>query len=238
MRPQTELCSALLVLCTGALSIPTPAQAGLRSPQIAVQGTGLQSYLNSVGETIVVSMEQSDVQHWQSTTSNNSFSFTIQVELGPKDPSASVGFYSASAVTPELYEMFPAEATSGWFAVVSYRSAPVRAIVNIFDASAALRSTRTYLGPDRNSIGFYESGPGGTFYTEDARNPDGRAKWLTFPGEGINSGSWWIAGEETAVAAGSSDQDYDDTILFLESSGCGCTATVSSTWGALKARYH
>jgi hypothetical protein len=232
MRPQTALCSALLVLCAGALSIPTPVQAGLRSPQIAVQGSGLQSYLNSVGETIVVSMEQSDVQYWTPTVSN-SVPFVIQVELGPKPPGAMVGFYNADA--PELYEMFPTDSDVGWFVVVSFRSTPLRAVMNTFDGNSTLRSTRTYLGADRNSFGFYESVPGSTFYTGDARNPEGRAQWLTFSGTGTRAGSWWIAGEASAVAGGVSDQDYDDTVLFLEA--VAVDPTVRSTWGALKARY-
>jgi hypothetical protein len=45
-----------------------------------------------------------------------------------------------------------------------------------------------------------------------------------------------VAGEESAVAGGGSDQDYDDVVLFSETFRCSCPAQ-ACTWGALKERF-
>jgi hypothetical protein len=198
-------------------------------------GGVLQTYLDSVGERITVGTDQQDRQRWSSTVSNNA-SFTVQAELGPKAPGVSVGFYNASATSPTLYEVFPSAAVSGWFAVLNFRTAPVRAVVNVFDESASLQGTLTYLGADRNAFGFYLHGSDGVFYTEDDRNPGGQAQFIVFDGTGVNMGNWWIAGEQLSVAGGGSDQQYFDAVLFTEPMGCSCPAQ-ACTWGALKERF-
>ena len=133
--------------------------------------------------------------------------------------------------------MFPGAATNGWFAVASFRTAPTRVIVSLFDASAAFQGSSTYLAgpPDRNDFGFYLLQSGGfTFYTQDARNPGGVAQALTYAGTGINSGSWWLAFEDLNASQGS-DYDFDDAVLFLES--VNPTPVSKTTWGDLKARF-
>ena len=224
--------AAALVL---SLAVAPVANAALRSPQVPVLGGILQSYFNSVGENIAVNTDQQNLQHFQATTSSNT-TFTFQVELGGAvSPGTTIGIYNSSAVTPTLYEVFPAGSGPGWFAVVSFRSAPVRAVVNVFDESFALFGTHVYLDADKTAFSFYLSSPDGVVYMEDARNPGGAAQFLAYAGTAINSGSWWLAAEKTPVAGGGSDQDYFDAVLFNETSGCGCTPTVKSTWGALKA---
>lgn len=205
------------------------ASAGLRVPQVPVSGSSLQAYLNSVGESINVTTDQQDVQRWASTVSNNS-TFTIQVELGSFAPNNAIGMYNAADAVPALDLVFPGAATAGWFAVASFRSSPTRVIVNLFDAGAALQGTNTYLGADRTNFGFYLQGPGGTFFTQDARNPGGKAYALTFAGTGLNSGSWWLAFEDYV------DFNYSDAVLFLES--VNPTPVNKTTWGELKARFH
>ena len=213
------------------------ASAALRATQVTVNGGSLQGYLNSVGESINVLTDQQDVQRWQATVSNNS-TFTIQVEFAGNAGSNTYGLYNASLVAPPLYQVFPGAATNGWFAVASFRTAPVRVVVNLFDASAALQGTNTYLGADRNDFGFYlqqAPGTGGlTFYTQDARNPGGLAQALTYAGTGINSGSWWLCFEDLTSSQGS-DYDFDDAVLFLES--VNPTPVHTTTWGDLKARF-
>ena len=212
------------------------ASATLRSPQVVVNGGSLQGYLNSVGESINVLTDQQDIQRWQATVSNNS-TFTIQVELAGNAASNTYGLYNASLAAPPLYQVFPGAATNGWFAVASFRTSPVRVIVNLFDASAALQGTNTYLGADRNDFGFYLQQPAGlglVFYTQDARNPGSLAQMLTYAGTGINSGSWWLCFEDLDLAQGS-DRDFDDAVLFLES--VNPTPVSKTTWGDLKARF-
>lgn len=208
------------------------ASAAFRLPQEPVLGGGLQGYLNGVGESINVNADQNAAQRWTATVSNNS-TFTVQIELAGNAALNNIGIYNASAVAPALYQVFPGAATSGWFAVASFRTAPVRVIVNLFDASASIQGTTTYLGADKTDFGYYLQGPGGTFYTQDARNPAGAAQALTYAGTGINSGSWWLCFEDVPLAG--SDQDYDDAVLFLES--VNPTPVSKTTWGSVKARF-
>lgn len=209
------------------------ASAALRVPQVPVLGGGLQGYLNGVGESINVLTDQNAAQRWAATVSNNS-TFTVQVELSGNAASNSIGIYNASAAVPALYQVFPGAATTGWFAVVSFRSAPTRAIVTLLDPNAILQGSTTYLGADRNDFGYYLQNSGGTFYSQDSRNAGSAAQALTFAGTGINSGQWWLAWEDTAIGGGS-DQDYDDAVLFLES--VNPTPVNKTTWGSLKARF-
>ncbi len=223
-----------MIMGTIALvAIAGTASAALRVPQIAVGGGGLQGYLNSVGESINVNTDQNAAQRWASTVSNNS-TFTIQVELAGNAASNSLGLYNASTVgAPLLYQVFPGAATAGWFAVASFRTAPVRVVVNLFDANAALQGTVTYLGADKNDFGFYLMGPGGLFYTQDARNGAGDAQALTYAATGLNSGSWWLCWEDVPLAG--SDADFDDAVLFLES--VNPTPVSQTSWGQLKSRF-
>ena len=215
------------------------ASAALRSPQVVVNNGTLQGYLNSVGESINVLTDQQDIQRWQATVSNNS-TFTIQVEMAGNAAGNTYGLYNASFAAPPLYQCFPGAATNKWFCVASFRTAPTRVVVNLFDNNAAFVGSTTYLAgpPDRNDFGFYllqPPGAGGlTFYSQDARNPGSLAQMLTYAGTGINSGSWWLCMEDLDPAQGS-DRDFDDAVLFLES--VVPTPVSKTTWGDLKARF-
>jgi len=226
-----------LAALLGALAlIATPAAAALRVPQVVVNGGGLQSLFDSQGESINVGTDQQDLQRWQSIVSNN-ITFTIQVEVVQNAPGNSIGVYNASSAAPALYTMLPGVATSGWFAVASFRSAPTRLVVNLFDHNAVFQGSTTYLAgpPDKSDYGFFPQDECGTFYTQDARNPGGAAQALVLAGTGINAGSWWIAWEDQDANCGS-DHDYDDCVLFLEYLSPGFPVA-KSTWGALKARF-
>jgi hypothetical protein len=118
------------------LALAGSASAALRSPQVVVNGGTLQGYLNSKGESINVSTDQQDIQRWLATVSNNS-TFTIQVELTGNAAGNAYGIYNASLAAPPLYQCFPGAATTDWFCVVSFRSAPTRAVVSLFDNNAA-----------------------------------------------------------------------------------------------------
>ncbi len=232
MKRFVTMILSMLMLAAFAAS----ASAALRVPQIAVGGGGLSGYLTSVGEaSINVNTDQVDVQRWASTVSSNS-TFTIQVELAGNAASNTIGLYNAALAVPSLYQVFPGAASAGWFAVASFRTAPIRVVVNLFDDTAALQGTNTYLGADRNDFGFYLSGPGGLFYTQDARNTGGAAQALTYAGTGLNSGSWWLCWEDLAVNGGGSDSDYDDAVLFLES--VNPTPVNKTSWGELKKRFN
>ncbi len=227
--------ATILVGLIALVAVVGTASAALRSPQVPVVGGCLQGYLNSQGESINVLTDQNAVQRWAATVSNNS-TFTFQIELSGNAASNTIGIYNASAGVPTLFQVFPGFAGAGWFATASFRTAPVRVVVNLFDATATFQGTNTYLGADRNDFAFYLQGPGGTFFQQDARN-GGNAQALTYAGTGINVGSWWMAWEDTPLAG--SDHGYCNAVLFLESINPAAPVPVSkTTWGSLKARFH
>jgi hypothetical protein len=212
--------------------LATGASAALRSPQVAVAGGSLQGYLNTVGESINVLTDQQDVQTWQTSVSDNS-TFSLMIELSGNAAVNTFGIYNASLAAPPLYQVFPGAATAGWFVTCSFRDAPTRVVVNLFDGNANLQGTNTYLGADRTNFGYYLQGPGGLFYTQDARNPGGAAQALAYAGTAINAGQWWLCWDDAPAA--SSDRDFDDGVLFLES--VAPTPVSKTTWGALKVRF-
>lgn len=223
------------VLLAAAIAMPSAARAvTLRSPQVTLGGTGLQSFLNSVGETIDAQHDQIVGELLQATVSNNS-TYTLQIELGPATAGTVLGVYSGHDANPTLMPVFPAAAAPQWFATISYRTGPGRATVNLFDDFASFRGTTVYLGADRNAIGFYVAGPSGTYYSQDSRNPDGAAQCLFFRGTGINSGTMWLAFEEQPYSTG--DHDFDDAVCFVETVFSSVTPTLHTTWGQLKQRF-
>ena len=234
-----RLTCLLLVLLLGArtsagASFPLQS-APLRTPQAVVHGTGLQDYFTGVGESIAPSTDQRDAGLLTAAGFNSTLTFQIGIER--KADGLVAGIYNGYDANPTLMPVFPATATSGWFAVVSFRTAPVRVTVNLFDANAVYLGTTTYLGADRRGIGCYVQGPGGTFYSQDARNAGGTPQLLFFAGTGINSGSAWLAAEDQP-ASGGADGDYDDLLMFFESV-CSCptsglTPVQQSSWGRLK----
>ena len=224
-----------IVIADPADAVPLPiGQVTLRSPQVPVSGSALQTFLNLTGESIVVGQDQFIGELLSSSVSNNS-TYTIQFELTRDTTGAVVGLYNGHDATPTLMPVFPANATTGWFAVTSFRSPPTRGIVNVFDGNATLVGSSTYLGADRNAIGFYVSGPRGTFYSQDSRNPDGAAQLLFYRGTGLNTGSVWIAFEEQPLAE--SARDFNDHVLFVETIFGSLVPTLHSSWGQLKQRF-
>ena len=214
------------------LLVHAPAHAALRSPQVAVNGTGLQWYLDWVGEHINVQTDQQDVQVFEPIVSMNSPT-TYQFEVGPKDPDLEIGIYDGHLSSPDLVPVLPTSSAPGWFVVVSFRKNPDRVVINLFDASANFFGSQTHLGMTASGFGFYLKGPGGTLYSQDARNPGGAAQALYFAGTGIDAGNWWIAFESAPVPG--SDQDFDDAVLFSEvATGVPVRST---TWATLKARF-
>jgi hypothetical protein len=216
------------------VAVTGTASAALRAVQIPVLGGSLQGFLNVQDGGINVLTDQEDAQRWLTTVSNNS-TFTIQIELSAAAGTNSIGMYNAGDPAPPLYQVFPGGAGAGWFAIASFRTAPVRVTVNLFDAAVTPQGTSTYLGADKNNFGFYLQQNGSlVLYSQDARNAGGTAQVLSYKGTGINSGSWWECFEDKTIAQGS-DRDFDDCVLFCES--INPTAVVGTSWGELKKRF-
>lgn len=223
----------LLVALVAFVASTGVASAALRAPQVPVLTGSLQTYFNSIGESINVNTQQDAAQTWSRTVSTNS-GVSLLIEQSPNAGVNTVGLYNGGAAVPPLYPVLPGGALPGWFAQVSFRTAPVRVVVNLFDDNAVPISSNTYLGIDATNFGFYIQGPNGTFYQQDVRNPGAGAQVLSYAGTGVNAGTWFLAFEDASVA-GASDKDYDDSVVQVES--VNPTPVSTTTWGTLKSRF-
>lgn len=218
----------IIALALAMTTLASPATAQLRSPQVPVSGTALQSFLNTQGQAIDVATQQLDLQRASFAPSQ---SITLDVRVGL---TIGLGLYNASLATPPLYLIWPGAATTGWFAVASFRTLPTRLVVNLFDANSNLVGTTTYLAgpPDPTNVGFYCQGPTDIAWSEDARNTGGQPRLLAFAATGAHAGKTWFACEATPGPGA----DYADAIHLL--SGTFTPVDVArSTWGELKQRF-
>ena len=89
-----------------------------------------------------------------------------------------------------------------------------------FDATTSI-----YLG---DSFGFYLSGPGGDFFSDASRNPNGDHQMVAFQGDGVRQANFFGLGSRTwltnewilaweDLAYGSSDKDFNDFVVLIES---------------------
>ena len=209
------------------------AHAALRVPQVPVSGTALATFFASQGQTIDVNTQQLDLQTLSVPTGN------YQVHAFGPDNGATFGAYNAAAVSPPLYQFLPGSSTTGWYSTFSFRTAPTRLVVTLFDNNSVTQGSTTYLAgpPDASAFGFYvlqAPGAGGlTFYTQDARNPGGTARILAYNATGPGSAGWaWFACETGAGPGG----DYADYVALVQLAPA--PVPVSQTkWGTLKARF-
>ena len=159
---------------------------------------------------------------------------TLKVQFSPNAAAQQFGIYNASAAVPPLFFVISGAVGSLGFSTLSFQPGN-QLVVNRFDLNGNFLSSTTFAGVDANNFGFYISGPGGTFYSQDYRNPVGSAQMLAYKGTGLNAGEWWLCFEETSVGGGASDQDFDDAVLILES--VNPLATEKASLGSIKALY-
>jgi hypothetical protein len=237
-RAATTLIVSLVALVASA----TLVHAALRVPQVPVVGGGLQAYLISVGESINVNTDQDATQTWSHTVSGTT-TYTIQFQSSPNAAIQQFGMYNASAVIPPLFFLMSGAVGPLGFSTATFQPGNLL-VVNRFDANANFLSTTTFGGIDPNNFGFYLSTQAGTVFTQDARNPGGAARAITFKGTGANAGTWWLCWDEPAVGApadaagapGGGDQDFDDLVVLLES--VNPTPVSKTSWGQLKSRFN
>ena len=214
-----------------AVTVSVASAFGPRVPQIAFNSASLQAYLNVNDGGINVLTDQVNGQVWTASISGNA-TFTLMIELTATANVNSIGIYNTSGPpVPPLFQVFPGAATAGWFATAHFGGGNL--VVTLFDNNSIIQGQTFYAGVNANAFGFYISGPGGTFYSQDARNPGGAAQILTYLGTGQNFGDWWQCFEDTQYAQG--DQDFDDAVLLLQS--VVPTATDGSSWGKIKTLY-
>lgn len=220
----------MAVLLLAASASIAAAQFSLRVPQVPLNGASLQGYLNGVGESINVGTDQVDAQMWTTGASGNS-TFTLMIEVSGNAGANSIGVYNTNGgPVPPQFQIFPPGTVPGWHALAHFSGGNL--MVSLFDQNAAFMGQTFYPGVNGNSFGFYISGPGGTFYSEDSRN-GGAAQVLTYMGTGLNFGEWWECFEDNPHAGG--DQDFDDAVLLMES--VVPTDIAGPTWGRVKTLY-
>lgn len=218
-----------------ARAVPFPiTSAPLRSPQVALAAGPLAAYLADMGEAIDPAAHQRSVELFLSTVPDHS-PFTIQMEVGPYTPGVTLSLYNGYDANPAPVPIFPATAETGWFAVCTFRNNPTRVVVNLLDQNAVLKASTTTLGFNRNGFGFMASGPHGTVYSQDARNPGGSASVLAFAGTGIHVGTAWLAFETEPGL--SPMPDFFDVMLFVEVAFDSVTPVQRTSWGVLKSRF-
>ncbi len=227
--------TSLTVAIAALAFLSTDASAwSLRSPQVVIpptspDGTTLQQYLNSLGETINVQTDQLDAQVWDGSGVGTS-TFTLQIELSGFATQNAIGIYNSDAgASPALFQLFPAAAAAGWAVTAHFGGGNLS--VALFDNNGAFQGSTSYTGVHANSFGFYLQGPGGTFFSQDYRNPGGMAQVLTYAGTGSNAGDWFECFEDGAMAA-SSDGDFQDAVLLLQA--VVPTPTTRKSWGSVK----
>ena len=228
--------SAALASVVALAALAAPAQAALRTPQIAFNSASLQARLNGFGESINVLSQQNVSLVWGSTVSTNA-TMTIQFELAGNPHGNEIGIAALNAAGNQvtgLDPVFPsANLASGWFAVASFRPGNLLK-VNLFDPSAALITTLSYSGVNRSLFAYYVKNAGGTFNSHDGFNADGKAHALAFAGTGQNTGCWWLTFEDASIS-NYANADFDDALLFMES--LNPTPVNHTTWGSVKARF-
>ncbi len=202
------LAAALMVA-----SVSVAQAFNLRSPQVVFSSSSLQSYLNSKSQTINVTTDQLDAQVWSDNVSGNA-EFTLMIELAGNAASNAYGIYNTTLASPPLLQVFPGAATAGWFATVHFSGTTV--VVTLFDNNSIIQGQTTYGGVDPTHFGFYLQGPGGTFYSQDARNAGGNAQMLTFAGTGLEFGDWWECFEDLPFG-NTGLTDFEDAVMLLQS---------------------
>ena len=217
---RSSLVGAFLALAV----LAPPAHAVLRSPQVPVSGTALASFFASQGQSLAVVGDQLDMQSFSLSPST-----TVTQRATSLGGAGSFGGYNTSLLAPPLYLLFPGAASPGWIAVMSFRTAPVRAVVNLFDASGAFQGSTTYLGADPTAFGFYAQGPAGVVYSQDARNPGGLARILAYAGTGTRTGDTWFACELSTTP----EDDFADFVMLLNFSTPPVEAK-HTTWARLR----
>jgi len=198
-----------------SLVLPAPSSAALRSPQVSVLGTTLQTDLTGAGQTINVLTQQDATQSWTHTVSGTT-EYTIEFQNSPNAALHTFGLYNSTAAVPNLVPLASGSVGVPGFSTAMFQSGG-GLLVNYFDSGGAFISQQAFTGVDPSAFSFYLSGPSGTFYTQDARIPGGAAQALTYMGTGVDAGSWWLCWTEASVSGGGSNQSYADEVILLSS---------------------
>lgn len=163
--------------------------------------------------------------------------FGTFLELFDLPPDVEVGIYNGHLAEPELIPVFPAGTTPGSFA--TFIIDPFRQLVRVSRFTpefTLLSSITTPAQVDTNGVGLYIRSPRGTFFSQDARQPDHSPHVLWFVDVPFSS-YHVLAWEDSPAAA--SDDDFDDVILGWQdgSEGPYTVSARHATWSRVKQLY-
>jgi hypothetical protein len=223
-RATEGLWLVLALACAPRAAVAFP----IRAPQIVLQPAPLQNCFNGMGESINVSTDQVPNDSWMPTLTGCDLALTI-ASLDTTGVST-VGFYSTSQPSPTLCPLLPSGAGAGWTCVCHF-AADGSLYAVLLDQTDTFISQTKYAGLDLGHAGLYIQGPGGSWYTEDARN-GGRAQVLSFQSTNY-PGDVYLGFERSPYDPATST--FASEIVRAQPI-CGDPAR-RPTWGQLKARY-
>jgi hypothetical protein len=202
----------------------SPAMALLRSPQVPVQDTALQTLLNSFGQTINVNTAQ--VYAWTFAgigVTQPAANFAARIELGE----GALQLVDGSNINLASVTILPSLVAPGWYSYVAFTS--LNSLnVTLLDAADVPQGQTTYTLPVY-ALMFSVTDAHGTFFTFDDLNTDDAPHILAYQGTGSLQGSVWLAVESDG------DGDFADAVFLLE--GAWIVPVQRASWGALKQRF-
>lgn len=183
-----------------------------------INGSSLQTILNNItndgSSSVDVNADQvSQDKYWALTASGTSAA-TMIIEVAGNASSNTFGLYDLANPSNKV-TLFAGVATGGDQAAVSIKNTGA-VYVNFVNTGVVFASS---------SFGYFLSGPGGTFYSDDALNPSGLDHMVSYQGKndlvtlpGLYSGTWTpneyvLAWEDLAYG----DNDFDDMVVMVES---------------------
>jgi hypothetical protein len=215
--------TSLAAVCLASVAATANATAILPGSE-----TSLQTILNNLhlpgGAAPNVNTDQSADQLWSFEASGTA-SATFIIEIAGNAALNTFGMYDAvSAAQVQLFsgasnasDRAQVNLFSNGSLVVTYSDNGIFSGFNAYGAG-------TFAG---NLFGFYLGTPGGTFYSEQSRNAGGVDQLVAFRGDGDmiqlpgaaagawGSSSYILAWED--IAYESSDKDFNDLVLYIES---------------------
>jgi hypothetical protein len=237
----------MLVTCLAvaafAVAAGSAAAYPLRNPQVVFNSAGVQARLSTQDSGIQANTDQLELQVISFTFVGNILNVYL---LASSD--AEFGLYAPSqAGEPTHYPLF-ASGAGAWSYSTFTRTRDGQLVVTRFDSLGVYLGRSIATWPGGAEFGFYVSGPGGTWYSQDDRN-SGHPHALTYAGTGVNAGGLFECLEPGPFDPGEPEA-FTGLMVFVEPSTCGtaslrglaaygtdCSPTVSSTWGSLKVRY-
>ncbi len=183
--------------------------------------TPLQAVLDGITtsghSSVDVQNDQIDPAGLWHLTATGTGGATMIVELAGFAPSNTFGIYDASNKNNKV-ELYDGAASAGNTASVHIDGA---GHVSVFDFTESLSHSGTF---GSTTFGYYLSGPGGVFYSDNALNGDiqhmvafqGKGDEVTLPG--TSAGTWtsdeYVLGWEDAAGG---DNDFNDMVVMVES---------------------